>query len=213
MSPLGITFLMLVAFAGFFLLAARKLALVAALQPEVRWDHPGARLRTVLLDGLLQQRMIRRERKPGIMHTALFLGFLSLLLRKLQLIVIGYDETFTIPGAAGGAFALFKDLAEVAVVVAVAYAFYRRLVLRPARLEPNREGLLVLTLISLITHDAGQSDWPVCSWRCTSRPGSPAWRSRPWPPRWSWSPRRRCSPPSGPHGCSASGPGRGPGSR
>ena len=150
MKPLGITLLRLAAFAGFFLLVARKLRIVAALQPEVRWDDPAARLRTVLVDGLLQQRMIRRELKPGIMHAALFLGFLSLLLRKLQLIVIGYDETFTIPGAAGGAFALFKDFVELAVVAAVAYAFYRRLVLKPARLEPNREGLLILTLISLI---------------------------------------------------------------
>jgi len=150
MNPLGITFLMLAAFTGFFLLVARKLRIVAALQPEVRWDHPGERLRTVLVDGLLQQRMIRREFKPGIMHAALFLGFLSLLLRKLQLIVIGYDETFTLPGVAGGAFAFFKDFVELAVVAAVAYAFYRRLVLKPARLEPNREGLLILTLISLI---------------------------------------------------------------
>ena len=150
MSPLGITLLMLVAFTGFLVLAGRKLRLVAALQPEARWDHPAGRLRTVLVDGLLQQRMIRREFRPGLMHAALFLGFLSLLLRKLQLIVIGYDETFTLPGMAGGAFAFFKDLVELAVVAAVAYAFYRRLVLKPARLEPNREGLLVLTLISLI---------------------------------------------------------------
>jgi len=150
MNPLGITLLMLVAFTGFFLLAARKLRLVAALQPEVRWDHPAERLRTVLLDGLLQQRMVRRERRPGVMHAVLFLGFLSLLLRKLQLIVIGYDETFALPGVAGGAFALFKDMVELAIVVAVAYGFYRRLVLKPARLEPNREGLLILTLIMLI---------------------------------------------------------------
>jgi Fe-S oxidoreductase len=150
MNPLGITLLMLAAFAGFFVLVARKLRIVAAMQPEVRWDHPGERLRTVLVDGFLQQRMVRREFKPGVMHAALFLGFLSLLLRKLQLIVIGYDETFTLPGAAGGAFAFFKDLVELAVVAAVAYAFYRRLVLKPARLEPNREGLLILALISLI---------------------------------------------------------------
>ena len=43
MGPLPITVLMLVAFAAFGWLAARKLLLVARLQPEVRWDHPGAR--------------------------------------------------------------------------------------------------------------------------------------------------------------------------
>jgi Fe-S oxidoreductase len=150
MSPPGITVLMLIAFAGFGWLAARKLRIVASLQHEVRWDRPAARLKSVLVDGFLQRRMIRREWKPGVMHTVIFLGFMSLLLRKLQLIAIGYDETFAFSGLAGGLFAAFKDLVEVAVLLAVAYAFYRRLLLKPARLEPNREGLLVLSLIALI---------------------------------------------------------------
>jgi Fe-S oxidoreductase len=150
MSPLGISLLMLVAFAGFTWLTARKLRIVGSLQPEPRWDHPAARLKSVLVNGFLQQRMIRREWKPGLMHTAIFLGFMSLLLRKLQLIAIGYDETFAVTGLAGGIFAGFKDIVEVVVLVAVGYAFYRRLLLKPARLEPNREGILVLSLIAAI---------------------------------------------------------------
>jgi Fe-S oxidoreductase len=146
----GITALLSVALAAFLWLTARKLRIVASLQPTVRWDHPGARIRSVLVNGLLQQRMIRREWKPGVMHTVIFLGFLSLLLRKLQLLAIGYEETFAITGVAGGLFAAFKDLVEVAVLIAVGYALYRRLVLRPRRLEPNREGLLILCLIAAI---------------------------------------------------------------
>jgi len=141
---------MLVALAGFTWLTARKLRIVASLQPEVRWDHPAARLKSVLVNGFLQQRMIRREWKPGIMHAAIFLGFMSLLLRKLQLIAIGYDETFAVTGLAGGLFAGFKDIVEVIVLLAVGYAFYRRLLLKPARLEPNKEGILVLSLIAAI---------------------------------------------------------------
>jgi Fe-S oxidoreductase len=150
MSPVGITLAMLLAFGAFGYLTWRKLRIVASLQPEPRWDRPAARLASVLVDGLLQRRMIRGEWRPGVMHTVIFLGFLSLLLRKLQLIAIGYDEGFAVTGAAGGAFAWFKDLVEVAVTLAVAYAFYRRLLLKPARLEPNREGLLILSLIALI---------------------------------------------------------------
>lgn len=150
MGPLAITLLMVVAFAAFTWLAARKLRIVAALQSEPRCSNAGARLKSVLLDGLLQRRMIHGEFKPGVMHTVIFLGFMSLLLRKLQLIAIGYDETFAVTGLAGGLFAAFKDLVEVAVTVAVAYGFYRRLWLKPARLEPNREGLLVLSLIGAI---------------------------------------------------------------
>jgi len=150
MSPVGITLAMLLAFGAFGYLTWRKLRIVASLQPEPRWDRPAARLASVLVDGLLQRRMIRGEWRPGVMHTVIFLGFLSLLLRKLQLIAIGYDEGFAVTGAAGGAFAWFKDLVEVAVTLAVAYAFYRRLLVKPARLEPNREGLLILSLIALI---------------------------------------------------------------
>ena len=144
MSPLGITALLLAAFAAFAWFSVRKLAIVAALQPEVRWDHPWHRLRTVVTNGLLQQRMIRREWKPGVMHTVIFLGFVSLLVRKLQLVVIGFDAEFALTGPLGDAFTVWKDLVEVGVLLAVGYAFYRRLLLKPARLEPNREGLLVL---------------------------------------------------------------------
>ena len=150
MSPVGITLLMLVAFGGFAWLAARKLAIVVRLAPENRFDHPGDRLGAVLANGFLQRRMIARDWQPGLMHAAIFLGFLGLLLRKIQLIVIGYYEPFSYPGLMGGWFAAAKDVIELAVLAALAYAFWRRYVLRPVRLEPNREALLVLSLILAI---------------------------------------------------------------
>ena len=150
MSPLGITALMLAAFAGFGYLAARKLTIVAALQPEVRWDRPLERLKSVLVNGFLQDRMIRRDWKPGLMHAGIFLGFMALLARKLQLIVIGYHEPFVYPGIIGSLFTAGKDAVEIIVLAALAYAFWRRYVIRPARLEPNREALLVLSLILAI---------------------------------------------------------------
>ncbi len=150
MSPVGISLLMMLALAGFVLLAWRKLQIVVALQPEPRWDQPWQRLRTVLMNGLLQRRMVQREWRPGVMHAIIFIGFLSLLLRKLQLIAIGYDERFVLTGVLGGPFATFKDVVEIAVTLAVLYGLWRRLVLMPARLERNLEGLLVLGLILII---------------------------------------------------------------
>lgn len=150
MSPVGITLLMAVALAGFGWLAWRKLAIVAALQPEVRWDRPASRLMAVVRNGFLQQRMIARDWKPGLMHAAIFLGFIGLLVRKVQLIVIGYDEPFTWPGTFGAGFAAFKDVIELMVLAALAYASWRRYVRPPARLEPNREALLILSLITAI---------------------------------------------------------------
>ncbi len=150
MSPLGISLLLIVAFAGFGYLAARKLRIVACLAPEPRWDHPGARLLSVVTNGFLQSRMIRREWKPGLMHAAIFLGFMALLARKLQLIIIGYHEPFVYPGLVGGMFAWGKDVVEIAVLIALAYAYWRRYVVKPKRLESNREALLILSLILAI---------------------------------------------------------------
>ena len=61
--------------------------------------------------------MVHGDPKAGLMHAVIFLGFLSLLARKVQLLAIGYDEhTSALPGLAGGLFALGKDGVEVAVL-------------------------------------------------------------------------------------------------
>ena len=150
MNPLAITLLLGAALAGFGALAWRKLAIVVSLGPEARWDRPLARLQAVLVNGFLQSRMVAGEWKPGLMHAVIFLGFTTLLVRKMQLLVIGYDEGFVYPGLAGSLFAAFKDCIELAVLVAVGYALWRRLVRTPARLERNREALLILSLIAAI---------------------------------------------------------------
>ena len=54
------------------------------------------------------------------------------------------------PGIGGGMFAAIKDVVEIAVLAALAYAYWRRFVLKPRRLEANREALLILTLILAI---------------------------------------------------------------
>ncbi len=150
MSPLGITLLMLAGFGAFGWLAWRKLAIVIALAPENRFDDPAQRIARLLRVGFGQSRLLSGDFRPGLMHAAIFFGFLTLLVRKLHLIVIGYDPLATIPGAFGAGYTAFKDFIELAVLVAVGYGFWRRFVLRPTRLEPNREALLVLTLILLI---------------------------------------------------------------
>ncbi len=150
MSPLLITLLMLIGGAAFAALAWRKLAIVAALAPEARLDHPWQRMARLLRLGFAQSRLLSGDFRPGLMHAVIFFGFLTLLVRKLHLIVIGYSPLATIPGAAGGLYTAFKDFIELAVLIAVGYGFWRRFVRRPARLEPNREAVVILTLIALI---------------------------------------------------------------
>ena len=150
MSPLGISLLLVAGFAVFAALAWRKLAIVAALAPDDRFDAPKKRLARLFALGFGQSRLLSGDWRPGLMHAVIFFGFLTLLVRKLHLIVIGYSPLATIPGAAGGLYTAFKDFIELAVLVAVGYGFWRRFVRRPARLEPNREAAVILTLIALI---------------------------------------------------------------
>ena len=122
-----------------------------ASQPEVRWDQPGARLMAVVTNGFLQSRMIRRDWKPGLMHAVIFLGFMALLARKLQLIVIGYHEPFVYPGLAGGlvrgAEGRRRDRGAGRASPTPSGG---ATCVKPARLEANREALLILSLILAI---------------------------------------------------------------
>jgi Fe-S oxidoreductase len=150
MNPLAISLLFAAGLLAFGALAWHKLAIVAALAPDNRFDHAGQRLLRLLKMGFGQSRLLSGEFRSGLMHVAIFFGFITLLVRKLHLIVIGYSESATIPGAFGAGYTAWKDFVELAVLVAVGYGYWRRFVSKPRRLEPNREVLLVLALITLI---------------------------------------------------------------
>jgi len=150
MSPLFISLLMVAGFAAFGVMAWRKLAIVAALAPDNRFDRLGERTLRLLKMGIGQSRLLTGDFRPGLMHAVIFVGFMTLLVRKLHLIVIGYWPEAVIPGAFGAAYTAWKDFVELAVLAAVAFGFWRRFVRRPRRLEPNREAVLVLGLITLI---------------------------------------------------------------
>lgn len=150
MGPIAFSIIIVMSFTGFFYFSYLKLSIVKSLQPAVRWDNPMQRIGRVLTFGIFQSRMIKGDLKPGIMHTVIFWGFMILLFRKLQLFTIAFNEEFVYPGLVGGLYASLKDITEVAVMLAVAYAFYRRFVIKPDRLEANKEAILILSLIMII---------------------------------------------------------------
>ena len=110
MGSLALSLLMLAAFAAFAALALRKLAILRHLQSSARLGDIAGRVRTVVVNGFLQRRMLRGDRRAGVMHAAIFAGFLVLLGRKLHLIALGYDEHAVLPGALAAA----KDFVELA---------------------------------------------------------------------------------------------------
>lgn len=142
---------MLLVAAGFFgYFGWQKFELLLKAQSENRIDHLPARIRGFVEYGLMQKRLVRNHKAAGWMHALIFWGFMVLLLRSTIMLGIGFYEGFGIPGPVGYAYTAIKDVFEVVVLWMVAYAFYRRIVIKPARLTLSFEGYLILGLIAYL---------------------------------------------------------------
>ena len=82
MSPLFISLLMAAGFAAFGVMAWRKLAIVAALAPDNRFDRLGERTLRLLKMGIGQSRMLTGDFRPELMHAGIFVCFMTLLWRR-----------------------------------------------------------------------------------------------------------------------------------
>jgi Fe-S oxidoreductase/nitrate reductase gamma subunit len=133
-------------------LFARRVSVLVRLmltgKPAVRWDHVPARLGKVAVFVLGQARLIGGDLRPGLMHATIFWGFIVLTLGTVEFFGKGVIERFTLPFLSDTpAYLVMEDLFSVAVIAALAYAAFRRLVTKPRRLTLSPEGLLILLLI------------------------------------------------------------------
>ncbi|MCP4574428.1 MAG: 4Fe-4S dicluster domain-containing protein [bacterium] len=115
-------------------------------------DRIGERLRALLVIGFGQRRLLY-EKGAGWMHAAIFAGFLVVSIRTVTLIGRGFDPDFSLPllgGPIGLAYAALKDTLSVVVLLAVLYAIWRRLVMRPRRLHLSAEAVAILLWIGLL---------------------------------------------------------------
>ena len=120
-------------------------------QPAARWDHVPARLQAVLVFVLGQLRLFRNDFWPGLMHATIFWGFLVLTVGTVEFFGQGVTEAFFLPGLSHTApYLIVQDVFSLAVILAVAYAAFRRLVTRPLRLTLSTEGLVILLLIAAL---------------------------------------------------------------
>jgi Fe-S oxidoreductase len=152
MNPVVMTVLLLMSIAFFLDTLAGRMWLLKAAEGESRGDRLGARLRNLLVIGFGQKRLLY-EKAAGWMHLLIFFGFLVVFIRTCTLVGRGYDEDFHLPLLGGGlglAYALIKDVFELAVLAAVLVAVWRRLVVRPARLHLNLEGVAILLWIGAL---------------------------------------------------------------
>src|SRR5216684_6534713 len=124
------------------------LRLILAGKPEARWDKVPQRLVAVLVYVFGQARLLQNDFWPGLMHATIFWGFVVLTLGTIEFFGQGIAEGFYLPFLTNTpAYLILEDAFSVAVIAAIAYAAFRRLVTKPRRLTLSPEGLFILLLI------------------------------------------------------------------
>jgi Fe-S oxidoreductase len=141
--------------AGFFALNVQRLVQYLQLgKPERRTDRPAQRAWNVLRVGIAQTKILR-EPVAGIMHATIFWGFIVLTAGTVELLIAGVFPGFSyerfLPAVLYGGYELSQDAFAVFVLGAVAFAYFRRLVLHPPRLQgDNVEHLDAYIILGLI---------------------------------------------------------------
>jgi len=134
----------------FLLQMARHLRIFATAQSVVVTDQPESRLRSMFVYSIAQVRMFR-DLGPGLMHAAIFWGFVVLTIGTADRVTFGLVHAVLAWPFDGWLWRLLQpvqNLLGVTVLAAVGYALFRRVVVRPRRLTLSRDGLTILLLIA-----------------------------------------------------------------
>ncbi|HEX4681119.1 MAG TPA: (Fe-S)-binding protein, partial [Gemmatimonadaceae bacterium] len=141
--------------AGFFALNVQRLVRYMRLgYDENRADEPLVRVRNVLTIGIAQTKIFR-DPIAGAMHATIFWGFMVLTAGTVEILIQGVFAQFSYSlflwHPLYQLYAASQDGFALLVIGAIAFAFYRRLVLHPRRLEGDKlehsDALIILSMI------------------------------------------------------------------
>ncbi len=148
----------LVAGAGFFALNVQRLVRYLRVGlPDKRTDEPLTRIKNVLSIGIAQSKIFR-DPVAGTMHALIFWGFIVITAGTVEIFIQGAFPGFSysqlLPHPLFQLYALSQDTFALLVLAAVAFAFFRRLVLHPKRLEGDKlehaDALIILGMIGFL---------------------------------------------------------------
>ncbi len=155
LSNILFTFVLLASLLFFGFSARRLLSYLQVGKSEDRFDRPLRRLQRVMNVALLQTKLLR-EPLAGIMHCAIFWGFLALIAAVVESIGEGITGHFSLRflGRVYSVITFTQEIFCVLVVVSVAIALWRRFISRVKRLQAgthgNADAALILVWIFLI---------------------------------------------------------------
>ena len=132
----------------------RRIALWRKGGPENRWDRIPARIGKVVREVLFQARILSQS-YPGIMHAAMFWGFLALFIGT-AIATVDWEITRLLfdarilKGPFYLAFELTLDLFGAFLLIGLGMACWRRFVRRPSRLEPTGKFAYAIAILFVI---------------------------------------------------------------
>ena len=149
----------LVLAAGFFAYSAQRLYayMTRVGKPEDRTNDPARRLWNFVTIGLAQTKILR-DPKGGLSHALVFWGFCVITAGTAELMVQGvwggFSYAHLLPGLLYAPFAFSQEVFALLVLSAAGYLIYRRLVIKPKRLQGDgvntREAVVILSVISVL---------------------------------------------------------------
>jgi Fe-S oxidoreductase/nitrate reductase gamma subunit len=143
---------------GFFSYNAQRLVRylrVGTMEPRI--DHLGRRFWNVLKIGIAQSKILR-DHVAGPLHAAVFWGFVVLTIGTAEILVQGVIPAFSysrfLPAPIHDLFLLSQELFAGLVLAAVAVLLWRRLVVKPRRLQGDRvhsgDAIFILSMIAAL---------------------------------------------------------------
>ena len=119
----------------FTYIMVRRIAPLVRANPDNRFDQIGKRVTNLIFVWLGQIRQ-PRYMLAGVLHIAIFAGFLILSIRSTSLVIIGLSDGFVLPGFGGflgDIYNFLKDYAATIVLIACVIAAVRRGIFKPER--------------------------------------------------------------------------------
>lgn len=140
-----------------FIVYKRLVPLFNAAPDNTRFDRIPQRVSMIMKIWLAQYRH-PRYMLAGILHILVFFGFLTLVIRTLSLVFIGFWPEFGIPGFTTGPYVVVKDYAATIVLISCIILAIRRGIFTPERYKvPEKygkdhtgEAIFVLCVISVM---------------------------------------------------------------
>lgn len=144
---------------AFFSYNAQRLVryMMTVGQADDRMGHPVERIRNLLFIGLGQTKILR-DPIAGAMHASVFWGFVVLTIGTAEIILSGlfpgFDYSRVLPSPIYSLYTLSQELFALLVLVAVGGLLYRRIVIKPARLQGDKvhsgDAILILGMIAVL---------------------------------------------------------------